>query len=329
MTAPAIHRHRAIAFAGVAAVAASAAYAHGRSRRPSWAPGGGRLVQTSTLSARVLGESGPPILLVHGLIASGLYWGAAYDRLADRHRLVVPDLLGFGRSPRPTSGFGPDGHADALLACLDDLGIDEPVVIGSHSLGSLVALRLAARHPERVTAVVAFGPPIYPDQVTARNHVSATSPMGRLFVLPGRSAERACGWVCSHKALAAWLAVLTHPGVPPAIADDALEHTWSSYSQTLQHVILAGGAASWLNQVACSIDLVAGDADPVVDHAYLRRLAASHGNVTFREKPGRHNLPLADPTGCMTLLEAPFAGLSGGDQAAPSPIRGGSRAAPG
>jgi len=319
MKAPAIRRHRAIVATGAAAVAASvAAYAHGRSRRPAWAPGGGRRVQTSTLSTRVMGGTGPPILLVHGLIASGLYWGAAYDRLADHHRLVVPDLLGFGRSSRPASGFGPDGHADALLTCLDDLGIDEPVVIGSHSLGSLVALRLAARHPERVAAIVAFRPPIYPDEVAARTHVSATSPMARLFVLPGRSAERACGWVCSHKALAAWLAVLTHPGLPPAIADDALEHTWSSYSETMEHVILAGGAASWLTQITCPVDLVAGDHDPVVDHAYLRRLAASHGNVALHEKPGRHNLPLADPSGCMTLIEALFAGRPGGNQAAPS-----------
>ena len=59
----------------------------------------------SPLAARVFGE-GTPIVLLHGLGASGVYWGSAYDRLGDGHRLVVPDLLGFGASPRPPAGYG-------------------------------------------------------------------------------------------------------------------------------------------------------------------------------------------------------------------------------
>ena len=116
-------------------------------------------------------------MLLHGLVASGIYWGAAYDRLGHNHRLVVPDLLGFGRSPRPTSGYGPDDHVRALVTCLDELGVAEPVTIGAHSLGTLIAIRLAATHPDRVSRVVAFGPPVYPDRRSALAHVGATSPM--------------------------------------------------------------------------------------------------------------------------------------------------------
>jgi len=261
------------------------------------------VVQTSTLSVRALGDSGRPVLLLHGLVASGIFWGGAYDQLADNHRLLVPDLLGFGRSPRPATGYRPDDHAAAVLACLDDLGIDEPVVIGAHSLGALVALRLAATHPERVIAVVAFGPPLYPDQRTARTHVSSTSPMGRLFVLPGQTAERACRFVCDHRAFAADVATLTHPSLPPEIAADAVQHTWASYSQTLQQTILSAEAATWLEQIVCPVHLVAGDRDPVVDHAYLRHLATTHSNVDLHEPPGRHDLPLIHPEECMARIE--------------------------
>lgn len=298
-------RHRATVAAGMAAVGASAAtYAHRRAHRPRWAPPGGRVVPTSSLNVRLLGDTGSPILLLHGLVASGLYWGGAYDRLADHHRLVVPDLLGFGRSPRPASGYGPDDHADAVSACLDDLGIEDPVVIGAHSLGTLVALRLAAVHPERIHAIVAFGPPLYPDAATARAHVAATSPMGRLFVLPGRIAENACRWVCDHRTLAARLAVLAHPGLPRAIAADGVQHTWTSYSQTLQLVILAAEASTWLDQINCPVHLVAGDHDPVVDHAYLRRLTNEHRAIELTEWPGRHDLPLSRPTDCVALMAA-------------------------
>ncbi len=291
--------------AGSAAVAVSAgAYAHRRARRPGWTPPRGRVVNTTALSVRVLGDTGPPIVLLHGLVASGVFWGGAYDRLADHHRLVVPDLLGFGRSPRPASGYGPDDHAEALGACLDDLGVTEPVVIGAHSLGTLIGLRLAATNPERVAGVVAFGPPLYPDPGAAHAHVSATGPMGRLAVLPGGTAERVCRWVCDHRTVAGRLAALTHPGLPPAIAFDAVQHSWTSYSETLRLVILAAEATTWLEQVRCPVHLVAGDRDPVVDHAHLRRIADAGDNVELRQESGRHDYPLAHPEECATMIAA-------------------------
>jgi len=297
-------RRRAVVAASLGAVVVSAAtYAKRGARRARWAAPGGRVVQTATLSVRALGDSGRPVLLLHGLVASGIFWGGAYDQLADHHRLLVPDLLGFGRSPRPASGYGPDDHGAAVLDCLDDLGIDEPVVIGAHSLGALIALRLAATHPERVLAIVAFGPPLYPSAGAARAHVSATSPMGRLFVLPGHTAETACHLVCDHRTLAAHLAALTHPSLPPEIAADAVQHTWASYSQTVQRVILSAEAATWVAHVVCPVHLVAGDHDPVVDHVYLRYLAELHPHVDLHELPGQHDLPLIHPDECMTMIE--------------------------
>lgn len=270
--------------------------------RLAWSPPGGRVVDSS-LSVRILGGGGPPVVLLHGLVGSGMYWGSAYDRLAEDHRLVVPDLLGFGRSPWPPSGYGPDEHADALRRCLDDLGISASVVIAAHSLGGLVALRLARTQPHRVAGIVAFGPPLYPDRATARARVAATSRMGSLFVLPGPAAEMACRWMCSHRAVAARLAVVAHPALPPAIAADAVQHTWASYSQTLERVILAADASGWLDRITCPVRLVAGDRDPVVDRRHLRHLARRHAGVELAEWPGGHNLPLARPEDCIEEIE--------------------------
>lgn len=214
------------AASAVAAVIAAFAYRQRVTRSVSWTAPQGRQVETSTLTARILGDTGTPVLLLHGLVASGLYWGGAYDVLAERHRLVVPDLLGFGRSPRPGTGYGPDDHARAVVACLDDLGIVDPVTIGAHSLGSLVALRLAVTYPQRVAGIVAFGPPLYHDTTSARDHVTATSPMARLFALPGPLAERLCTWMCAHRHAGAKFALLSHPGLPPAVAADTVQHSW-------------------------------------------------------------------------------------------------------
>jgi len=297
----------------VAGVAAGEYAARLRSPgRVRWRPPAGDVVTTSTLSARVLPGPGSPVVLLHGLVASGIYWGAAYDALAPGHFLVVPDLLGFGHSPRPGSA-GPDDHVDALVACLDELGISGPVTIGAHSLGTLVAIRLAATHPDRVRSVVAFGPPLYPNRTSARSHVAGTSPMGRLFVLPGRSAARACRWACDHRRISAGLAVLTHPGLPGAIAAASTQHTWETYSHTLARLILDNGAPSWLRRVVCPVRLVAGAADRVVDHEFLASTAAHHAGVTAETWPGGHDLPLARPDECVLAIGRAC------DQVAPAP----------
>lgn len=310
MERPAITTMAAVAaLAGVATL--SATYSGRRaSARAHWQPPSGPTIHTSTLDARVVGAAGPPIVLLHGLVASGVFWGATYDRLADDHRLIIPDLLGFGRSPRPAAGYRPDDHVDALVSCLDDLGVTEPALIGAHSLGTLIALRLAATHPGRVSSIVAFGPPVYPDTAAAKAHVSATGPMARLLVLPGDTAEIVCRWVCRHREVAGRLAVIANPGLPAPVAADAVQHSWASYSQTLERVLLAADAPTWLDDVQCPVRLVAGVDDPVVDHAFLGRLAARHANVTVERWDGGHELPLARAEDCVKVLRRATAALS-------------------
>src|SRR5438105_1760869 len=90
------------------------------------------------LVARTAGSRGRPVILVHGLAASARTFGAAFVTLGARHRVLVPDLLGFGASPRPPSGFSIDEHVDALLACAEAAGVtDQPAVILGHSFGAL------------------------------------------------------------------------------------------------------------------------------------------------------------------------------------------------
>lgn len=253
------------------------------------------------LSARVLG-SGPPVVLVHGLGASGRYWGAAYDRLAEDHLLVVPDLLGFGSSPRPDHGYGPDEHAAAVYGCLDVAGVDEPAVLVAHSAGTIVALRMAATRPERVRAVIAFGPPLYASAAEATQHVAALGMMARLFANDGRVAERVCHWVCRHRALAARLAVISTPGLPPEVVADGVQHSWNSYSESLMELVFVGDLNEWFDDIAQPVVLVAGDSDRACDFEWLRRLADRHDNIRLETWTGDHHLPLSAPSAIMRVV---------------------------
>ena len=101
---------------------------------------------------------GDPIILVHGFPTSSHLWSDLVALLPTGHRIVVPDLLGFGRSDL---GDGADlsirGHADRTIGLLDTLGIAHGCLVGHH-LGASIAATVAARAPGRVTHLALLHP---------------------------------------------------------------------------------------------------------------------------------------------------------------------------
>ncbi len=100
------------------------------------------------------GGDSVPVLLVHGLASNCRTWEAVAERL---HRLGHPvaavDLRGHGRSDKPDGGYDFTTMGDDLLAAMDVLGFERPVVAGQSTGGNL-ALDLGRRFPARVAAVV-------------------------------------------------------------------------------------------------------------------------------------------------------------------------------
>jgi pimeloyl-ACP methyl ester carboxylesterase len=92
------------------------------------------------------------VLLLHSLAAHSHWWDWVAPPLAERHHVVAVDFRGHGGSAWADSYRFDDYVAD-VVASLDVLGWRAPLVIG-HSMGGYVAALLAARHPERVGALV-------------------------------------------------------------------------------------------------------------------------------------------------------------------------------
>ncbi|PSL06164.1 pimeloyl-ACP methyl ester carboxylesterase [Haloactinopolyspora alba] len=100
------------------------------------------------------GDGGTPLVLLHAFPVPGAVLDPVASQLADRHRVVVPDLRGFGGSPDPGDDEPSlDHYADDVAALLDRLGIDRAVV-GGLSMGGYVTMALLRRHPGRVATAV-------------------------------------------------------------------------------------------------------------------------------------------------------------------------------
>src|SRR3954453_14429813 len=92
--------------------------------------------------------SGPPVLLIHGMVNSSLHWEDVALRLADRYTLIAPDLIGPGDSAPPRGDSSLGAHAASIRDLLAVIGVDHATVVG-HSLGGGVAMQFFYQFPQR------------------------------------------------------------------------------------------------------------------------------------------------------------------------------------
>lgn len=125
---------------------------------------------------RVFG-SGPPLLLVHGLMTTSYSWRYVLESLGAHYTLYIPDLIGAGRSDKPNRSYHPDALADSIGETMQALGIYGAPIIGN-SMGGYLAMRLALRDPSATSKIINLHSPGLP---TLRMYVLAAA----LAAIPG------------------------------------------------------------------------------------------------------------------------------------------------
>lgn len=101
---------------------------------------------------------GDPIVLLHGFPTTSHLWSELVSLLPNGHRIVVPDLLGYGRSDLgDRASLSIAAHADRVVGMLDTLRIRRVILVGHH-MGACIATSVAARAPSRVTHLALLHP---------------------------------------------------------------------------------------------------------------------------------------------------------------------------
>lgn len=102
------------------------------------------------------GEGGPGLVFIHGWCCDHTFFEPQMEYFSQHQRVVSVDRRGHGESDRPAeSSYHPDVFAEDAAWLIEQLGMERPVVVG-HSMGGVVALRLAHLFPESVSALIAL-----------------------------------------------------------------------------------------------------------------------------------------------------------------------------
>lgn len=188
--------------------------------------------QQMTLNYERIGNGTQKIILLHGLTGSLNYWKRGLDDLSDVYSLLLIDLLGFGDSPKPRSKYDIEEHLTAIekVAIKEGFDLGDVVIVG-HSLGAILTLGLAAKHPTWFTALVVIGLPIYQDRKAIKNKLS------KISIWNGLSVDPRYRFICFFHPLytKAWF---RPKNIPKDVFRDAGKHTWVSYYHTLEEIII-------------------------------------------------------------------------------------------
>ncbi|WP_051809432.1 alpha/beta fold hydrolase [Actinoplanes subtropicus] len=187
---------------------------------------------------RMLGTGPTVLLLLHGIGSQGATWDKVAPVLAERYTVIVPDLLGHGRSAKPRADYSIGGYANGMRDLLGALDIDRVTVVG-HSFGGGVAMQFAYQFPERTDRLVVVAGGGLGSQVSvalrALSLPGASVALGISHLPPCRlalGALRAAAGLVAPAALAADLdeAYTVHTGLRDPAARSAFLHV-------LRHVV--------------------------------------------------------------------------------------------
>lgn len=225
--------------------------------------------------------AGPAILFLHGAGSNAATWWQQLPAFSKSYSCLTMDIRCFGRSTAPTSEFSLHLFVDDALAVLDAEEIQQAVLIGQ-SLGGMIGLRLALRHPERVTGFIACDTSMAIDHPVLLGLASARLSSARAVSIEQRSLGR--WFIEHHPALAALYAQINHfnPSAHALPADE-----WqAAIASLLEPAVLVPVNA--LRSLACPTLFLVGSEDPLVPASVMAECSrlVSKSDVVVIEQAG-------------------------------------------
>lgn len=258
---------------------------------------------SSAIHLETSGDAGGvPLVLVHGFPLDGRIFDAQRRALADRWRVIVPDLPGFGRSgPLPAgASFTIASLADDLHAALSAAGA-LPCVLGGLSMGGYVALAFARRHPEGLRGLALID-----------TRAEADTPEGRSGRESMIQAVRERGAKAAAEQMLPKMIAQSTAKSRPEIARAVREIMESQPAETIACALAAlrdrEAATPWLPQIAAPTLVMVGEHDAITPPALSEKMKAALPTSWLTVIPGSGHLSSMERPDEVTARLAGFMG---------------------
>ncbi|WP_339840989.1 alpha/beta hydrolase [uncultured Maribacter sp.] len=247
--------------------------------------------ETMPLNYEVMGSGERKIVLIHGLAGSKNYWRRDLEKISGTYRLLLVDLLGFGDSPKPQSEYTLQIQLAALENIISKEGFHrgESLIVG-HSLGAVLSLALFAKHPDWFKGATVIGLPFFESKGQFLEQMSSDSFFDKLAV--GRYGKLFC--MLHPLYIVKWF---KPKNLTDDVFKDSKKHTWQSYYNSLNEVILKTDLFTLTKNIRDrKILFIQGTNDKVAPFVNVEKFTRSFNQAKLIEvQDGDHQLFLKEP----------------------------------
>ena len=251
----------------------------------------------SRLEIEIVGE-GRDLVCLHSLLSDKSSFAPLAERLADRRRMILVNMPGFGASPRIAEPI--DGYADAVAALFDELSLPRETDIVGNGFGGFVVLSLAARHGEKFDRAVLIGSAVaFPEEGRAKfRGLAERAEREGMAALADTAMQRmfSDAFIASNPGLIAERKAV-YANIPPDV--------FAKAARALARLDFAPDLAKIGNPLL----VVVGSEDAATPPALGRALAAQVAGARVIEMPGLGHCPHIQDPDAFVAAAADFLGL--------------------
>lgn len=246
---------------------------------------------SSKLSCLEEGDpKGKKILLLHGITGSHRYWNPLRKFLSDRYHLIIPDLIGFGHSPKPHIRYSVEVFRESIRNLILEKQLDQDrIIIIGHSLGSIIALEYAAAYGENIERLLLFSIPAHRDEASAHSLFFQGSPSYRNLLVSNSLQDN----FSQIKDTGLNMSLLYLSKIPISVLLDSRKFTFRSLTSTLENCLLKYRADQVFSNIKnIPIKAIHGAQDQVSPLRSILQLHESVSSFSLKiiENSGHHIL---------------------------------------
>lgn len=246
---------------------------------------------TMPLNYEIVGSGERNIILIHGMAGTKNYWKKDLEQVTGTYRVLLVDLLGFGDSPKPQSKYSLEIQLAALENIITKEGFnDGNTLILGHSMGAIISLALFAEHPGWFSGAGVIGLPVFESRDQFSEQMSSNSFFDKLAL----SSYGKVFCMLHPLYIVKWF---KPKNLTDDVFKDSKKHTWQSYYNSLNEVILNTDLFTLTKNIRNrKILFIHGADDEAAPIINVEKFARHFTSAKLMEvKDGDHQLFLKEP----------------------------------